>query len=348
MPTVAITGASGALGRRIVSRLADSASWSVVAIDRSPFPTGVAKPRHFTAHRVDLSSAPLDRLTAGADVIVHLATGGAGTGESVSNDLRLLDRTLDAAGSNGIEHVVLLSSATTYGAWANNPVPLTETAPLRPNPDFVYAQQKVAAEQVATEWRASSDSRRLAILRSATTLGHPEARAWLARSVRPTLFERLTTTLPPSQFVHVDDLADAVVHVLNEHLDGVYNVSSIDWLSSEEAHDLFGPPFTIAVPDWAAGVIGRWVERFGERRPPGAASYARAPFVVAADRLVETGWMPKSSSAEAYVAAKRPSPLSGLYARRRQELNLAAVSVGVAGASSTVLGVLRWWRRRVR
>src|SRR4051794_14153036 len=38
--------------------------------------------------------------------------------------------------------VVYVSSAMVYGAWPNNPVPLTEDAPMRPNPGFGYATAK--------------------------------------------------------------------------------------------------------------------------------------------------------------------------------------------------------------
>lgn len=348
MPTVVITGASGALGRRIVSRLASTGGWTVVAVDHLPFPSGVAKPRHFTAHRVDLLSAPLDRLLVGADAVVHLATGGAGSGATNSSDLRLLERTLAAATSNTVAQVVLLSSAVVYGAWSDNPVPLVESAPLRPNPDFVYAQQKVAAESFARQWSEAAPGRILAVLRPATTLGHPEARAWLAQSVRPSMLDRITATLPATQFVHVDDLADAIVHVLDRRLDGAFNVASSDWLPSEAAHALFGPPFTVPVPDFAEGLLRRLTERLDSRRPAGAAAYARAPFVVAADRLIGTGWSPKSSSAEAFVAAKSPSRLGRVYARRRQEMNLLAVTAGSLSLTGSVLSLLRWWRRRVR
>ena len=60
---------------------------------------------------------------------------------------------LDAAGAVGAAHVVLMSSATAYGAWANNPVPLTEDAPLRPNPDLDFAVRAAERERLAADWK---------------------------------------------------------------------------------------------------------------------------------------------------------------------------------------------------
>ena len=42
-----------------------------------------------------------------------------------------------------LHHVVLVSSAMVYGAWANNPVPLTEDAALRPDVDFKIGRAHV-------------------------------------------------------------------------------------------------------------------------------------------------------------------------------------------------------------
>ena len=63
MRSVAITGVSGALGRRVVASLAERGGWSVVGIDRGPFPAAVAKPRHFTVHLLDLAT-PTPEATA--------------------------------------------------------------------------------------------------------------------------------------------------------------------------------------------------------------------------------------------------------------------------------------------
>ncbi|MFL6207123.1 MAG: NAD-dependent epimerase/dehydratase family protein, partial [Acidimicrobiales bacterium] len=136
---VVVTGGASALGRRVAALAAgDPAVGRVVALDRRlvapPIP-GVE------AHTVDLAAGDLKTLLEGATSVVHLAevSGPEAPEEEALGDGALARRVLDAASAVGAEHIVLLSSAIVYGAWANNPVPLTEDAPLRPNPGVVAA-----------------------------------------------------------------------------------------------------------------------------------------------------------------------------------------------------------------
>src|SRR5262245_7513433 len=71
-----------------------------------------------------------------ADVIVHVGSGDhdarARRRESVTTGVASM--LADAAGT-GVHHVVFVSSAMVYGAYPNNPIPLTEDAVLRPDVD---------------------------------------------------------------------------------------------------------------------------------------------------------------------------------------------------------------------
>ena len=108
--------------------------------DRSSFWTNAAREN---AAYEDLVTADLTDAFAAASSVIHLASvfGPAVEGPEVDDalDVVMARRVLAAADKAGIDRVVLLSSATVYGPWANNPVPLTEDAPLRPPPDLACA-----------------------------------------------------------------------------------------------------------------------------------------------------------------------------------------------------------------
>ena len=350
-PTVAITGISGALGRRVVAQLADRSDWRVLGLDPLPFPAGVPKPRYFTVHRVNVATTDLARLLGGACVLIHLATGEPDGPTSVDDEVRLIRRTLEAATVAGIDRVVVLSSAAVYGAWIDNPVPLTEEAPLRPHhPGFRYADQKRALEREVGVWLGEHPEAKAVVLRPAVMLGHPDARAWLAKTMRPPLAARLSHEIAHQQYIHIDDLAAAVIVAFEAVVDGrleaatnLVNVAADGWLTPEDAQELFGPstrfPTDGPVGQRLVALVRRLVD--GDR-PEGVEPYLAWPWVVANDRLRSLGWAPRSSNAEALVASQRPLPGSRFVARHRQEVTLAVFG----GAGATVSGLAIWFFRR--
>ena len=146
MSTVVLSGAADPLGHRVAAALGrlDGVE-RIIALDEH-----------------DLHCPDLKSRIEGADALVHLSGG--------VDDTHAL---LDAAGAVGVTHVVLMSSATAYGAWANNPVPLTEDAPLRPNPDLDFAVRAAERERLASglEARASRLDRRRSASRGSARRG---------------------------------------------------------------------------------------------------------------------------------------------------------------------------------
>ncbi|MFQ5558159.1 MAG: NAD-dependent epimerase/dehydratase family protein, partial [Acidimicrobiales bacterium] len=155
---VVVTGAAGAIGRRVTRRLV-AAGAGVLAIDKADL-SGL--PPSVDTKRVDLASADLASLFAGADVVVHLASAmPAGSAEPAEArlEMAIARRVLDAMTATDVAHHVMVSSAMVYGAWVGNPVPLTEECPVRPNPDFDWAVARARLERLACEWRGGRPGR---------------------------------------------------------------------------------------------------------------------------------------------------------------------------------------------
>jgi len=58
---------------------------------------------------------------------------------------------LKQACHGGVRTLVHISSAVVYGAWPDNPIPLPEDAPLRPNTGFAFAIAHAEAERLVAE-----------------------------------------------------------------------------------------------------------------------------------------------------------------------------------------------------
>lgn len=344
---VVVTGAASDLGRRVCAlAAADTEVTHVIAVDRRSLkrlPAGIER------HQVDLTTADLKPLFEGATTVVHLAQAdGPARGETIAEPTgegAMARRVLDAASAVGASHVVLLSSATAYGAWANNPVPLTEDAPLRPNPGVAMASEKAEAERAAADWRDDHPGATVAILRPTVTVA-AEGNGWLAQALARSTALPVTGDEPPAQFLDVADLATAVDLARRARLDGARNVAPDGWISGDTVRALAGGAPRIRLPErLAVRVAGmRW--RWGlAATPPELLPYTVHPWVVANDRLKADGWQPASTNEEAYVGAHRAGPWATLSPRRRQELALGAAGTALVGGVAAAVAVLR---RRAR
>jgi nucleoside-diphosphate-sugar epimerase len=327
--------------------VADPGVTCVVAIDRRPL-TGLAA--GVEGHLLDIASADLKPLFEGATAVVHLAQSDQSdqvdgeVGGSTAGDGRLAQRVLEAAAAVDARHVVLLSSAAAYGAWANNPLPLTEEAPLRPNPGVAFASEKAELERAAADWRDDHPGATVAVLRPTLTVA-PEGNSWLARVLGRSAIPVTDQVEPPAQYLEVDDLAAAVDLARRAGLDGPRNVAPDGWIDGETARALAAAP-RVRLPERLALRIAGWRFRWGMApTPPALLPYTVHPWVIANDRLRADGWAPGSSNEEAYVATHRPGPWAGITPARRQEIALGVTGVVLAGA---VVGVVALVRRRAR
>jgi nucleoside-diphosphate-sugar epimerase len=349
---------AGSLGQRVAARLAARPDVDrVVGIDVVPPDSSDPK---LDARIVDLAvpPGPDDDLAAAfehTDSIIHLAwrmpdPGGNGRADNPpagSTNRRALDRVLAAAAISRPEALVHLSSATVYGAWPDNQIPLTEDSPLRPNPEFAYAVGKAEAERALVEWAEEHPETSVAVLRPAVTVGSAEP-----------LYEALGATRAPGggdgrrpvQYLHVDDLADAVILAWAGRLSGVYNVAPDTGVREDAARALAGGVAKVTLPLRLANAVAAWTWQLWRRGVPvEARAYAIHPWVVAPDRLKAAGWTPHYTSEEALVATDQRVHWDDLPPGRRQNYNLLLVIGATTGlTAAAVAAVATWWARRRR
>jgi nucleoside-diphosphate-sugar epimerase len=326
---VYVRGDTGGLGRRVTERLRSIDGVEVVlAGDRMRSPGSAGS----CAVLVDVAMADHDVLGL--------------QGESVTVGAAELLADADALGA---DRIVVVSSAMVYGAIANNPIPLTEDAVLRPDPNFVYARQLASAEALVEDWRTSAPGRRVAVLRPAIPIA-ADGTSSLARAITAGLGQRFGESDPEAQFVHHDDVASAVALAVERRLDGVYNVAPDGSIPGDSVRALTGRRLRVPMPDRLADVVGslRWRFQRGPI-PPGLRSYTRHPWIVANDKLRAEGWVPTVTNEQAYVEGTEAKWWTMVTPRRRQEIALGAMVV-LAAAAVVTGGVMarRWWRRRGR
>ncbi|MEK7422486.1 MAG: NAD-dependent epimerase/dehydratase family protein [Actinomycetota bacterium] len=308
-----VSDAESALGTRVLAQLGADASLEASTVDR-------------------------------CDVAIYI--GGA------DPDARARRRESIAVGANAVfeqlqcaRHLVVVSSAVVYGAWENNPVPLTEEAVLRPDNEFAYARQLAAVEQMADEWRRAKAERTVAVLRPVVSLA-ANGTSGLSRALAAGMGQRFAVDDPPTQFVHLDDVASAVTLAAERELDGVFNVAPDGSIPAVTVRALSGAAPRLQFPDRVAEVLASLSWRFQRGPiPPGMRSYTRSPWLVANDKLTAHGWRATVTNEQAYVEGTEAKWWTMVTPKRRQELALGAMAVGGAAVLVSVARFIRSVRR---
>lgn len=280
-------------------------------------------------------AAELKLAFEGMDAAVHLG------------DATAIGATLAAASSAAVRTLVYRSSATVFGAWPDNRVPLTEDVPLRPNPGFSFAIEHAEAERMVAEWREDHPDVTVAVLRPAPVVA-PGHESWESSTLGRPSSVRRGESLPPAQFLHVDDAADAFAHAVVTRIDGTFNLAPDGFISGETARALATAGLTVPLPERLARFAERWAWRIGAGGAPAAAvPFLEQPWVVANDKLKATGWEPRHTNEEALVAAREGSWWRELSPKRRQEVALSVAGVLALGVAGAVAVGFRRAARRV-
>ncbi len=247
-----------------------------------------------------------------------------------------------------LTHIVLVSSAMVYGAWVNNPIPITEDAVLRPDGEFAYARQLGAVEQMVDDWRRAIPGRSVTVLRPVISMAE-DGTSGLASALAAGMGQRMGEADPPAQFLHLDDLASAVLLAVERRLDGVYNVAPDGWIQGERVRALAGAVPRLKLPDRVSEVVTnlRWRFQRGPI-PPGLRSYTRSPWLVANDRLKAEGWQATVTNEQAYVEGTEGKWWTMVSPKRRQEIALGGLGGLIAITSLLVFRGVRRARARLR
>ena len=291
---------------------------------------------------------------AGVDALVLFPLIDAGDRNEEGRRARVVDGTRRSlAATAGAGTVVLWSSGVVYGAHPDNPVPLTETQPPRPNPDFPAAGVLAESEQIAlaaggpgglneseriTLEGASSNGASgpsVVVLRGAGVWA-PGWGTFLSRTLMGPAMVGVRGYDPPLQCLAPADAASALVLAVSGRLSGIYNVAPDDWVGAREAAKAAGRrrlelPRRVALSTaerlWRAGMSAA---------AAGELNYQMHPWVLDNTRLREAGWAPTRSSAQAFAEAGGQVPegmlVGGVQVRRGDVYRGAAAGLALAAA----------------
>src|SRR4051794_18087941 len=223
-----VTGGSGYIGSRLVERLIQREDTEKIVICDVRPPKFRPKTEFQQLDVRDRERAKEILEREKPDVLVHLAfiLNPMRDEETMYDiDVNGTRNVLEAASSAGIGQVLVTSSSTAYGAFPDNPVPLTEEDPVRGVAAFEYARDKTESDRLCQLWALEHPDRVMTIVRPCIVFGpnvdNYLVRIWTDAPFQPD-FGNLDT---PMQFVHEDDVVEAITRLLIGRHGGAFNVA---------------------------------------------------------------------------------------------------------------------------
>lgn len=305
--TVLVTGAGGALARRVMARLMDH--HQVIAVD---FRARVQTDAHIPSYQVDLRKRRFEDVFRDhpIDSVIHLGrilTNEYSRGRRYNDNVLGTRKLFELADKYNVGKVVVHSTHFVYGADAYNPSPMPEDAPLKASELTMDLVDAVELENLAQVWLWKAPKLNITVLRPCNIVG-PGVRNSMSRLLSRRIAPALLGFSPLMQFLHVEDMADAVVAAFERRGRGIYNVAPDDWvayvdfLRACDCRVLPLPSLPPALPRRIAEQA-RW-----RSFPPYLINFFKYPVILDGARFSDTfGWQPQYSLTDigAYYRTKK-------------------------------------------
>ncbi len=307
--TVAVTGAAGSLGQRVLPRLLASPGIArVLSLDLSA--PALSDPK-LDALELDLTHPAASQALAAAlaerkvQVVLHLAFFSSSLRDpAYAHELEAIGTSHLLAGcaAGGVKSVVMSSTTMVYGASQANPNFLAEDRPLPQRAQSRYVADKIEAERQVQHFRRSHAGLRSTVLRLAPVVG-PNTENIFTRFLRRPLAPMVLGYDPLIQCLHEDDAAEAMLCAVLARQSGDFNVAGRGVLPLSQVIALAGSrPVKIPLPFGSAAL--KALGALGVAAvPPSMLDYLRFLWVAdgsAAWRAL--GFKPRYSSREAVLA----------------------------------------------
>jgi UDP-glucose 4-epimerase len=287
-----ITGIAGGQGRLIARRVADT--FQIAGVDRAPWD---GAPPGLNMHVVDLRKRKFEDVfrTERPDALVHLAfVRHFHAAPEVRHEVNVLGtrRLLEYAVAHGVKRIVVLSSAYVYGALPDNPYYVNEEFPLNVSRTYPEVRDLAEVDTLVSAFLWRHPEITTTILRPVNTLGYYVHSA-IGRYLRQTWVPTILGFNPMMQFIHEEDVAEAVAVALQTGAHGVFNVAGPGAVPLKVAIRETGGT-AVPIPEAVArAVFGRLFRLGLFHTPPGAMDFLKYPCTIDGRAFVAaTGFAP--------------------------------------------------------
>jgi len=286
MEKVLVTGISGGQGRLLTRRLLEN--YEVCGVDRTPWES---HPRGVEIHVVDLRKKKFEDVirTEMPTAIVHMGfVRHFRAGQDLRHDVNVrgTKQLLDHCVNHGVQKLVVLSSSYVYGAFPENPYYMDEDSPLSASRSYPEIRDLVEVDTLASAFLWRYPHIRTCVLRPVNVLGY-----YVHSMIGQYLGEKRVPTVmgfdPMLQFIHEEDLSEAIALALEHNLQGVFNVTGPGEVPLHTAIEETGGS-AIPIPETVMRPLFDRLFRWGLiPYPAGAIDFLKYPITLSGSRFID-------------------------------------------------------------
>lgn len=264
---VLVTGVSRDLGHRFARALAtDPDVDRVIGIDIVP-PRGDIGSVSFV--RADIRNPVIAKIIAKEDVdtVVHMsviATPGPNGGRTSMKEMNVIGTMQLLAACQkapGLQHLVVKSTTTVYGASSRDPAMFTENMSPKRLPKSGYSQDAFEVEGYVRGFARRRPDVRVTTLRAANVIG-PGVISPITQYFQLPVCPTVMGYDARLQFLHDSDLLRALQHAVRTDVPGTFNVAGDGVIMLSQALRRLGRT-RAPMPGWAVGGLGHVLKRAG-------------------------------------------------------------------------------------
>jgi UDP-glucose 4-epimerase len=234
---VLITGAGGALAQQVVSRLKGKHNIVVVDVRHRP-----SIGSDIPSYKMDFDKRAFEDIFKKHNIksVIHL--GRIGPQQSTlanryNANVLGTQKLLDFCVKYKVTNTLILSTYHVYGAHAYNPALIEEDAPLKAAGITMNLVDSVELENLCNIYLWKNPELNITILRPCNIAG-PGINNTMSQLLIGKNAPWLVGFSPMMQFIHIEDMSDAIVSAFEKNIAGIYNVAPSDCVSYSKALEL--------------------------------------------------------------------------------------------------------------
>ncbi len=302
MTTLAITGVNSYFAKTVLPKLdSDPDIEKIVGIDIAPWTSEFKKVTFF---QEDVRSKELPNLLKNVDTVLHLAFIVDEIHDKKKTHAINIEgskNVFNACAMNNVKKIIYTSSIAAYGAHPDNPIGITENYPLIENRDSYYSSDKVAVEEFLARFSEDHSDIILTIFRPPVIVG-PNLNNFFVDGFKRKSTMSMKGRNPQIQFLHEDDLGEALYLAVKNDIPGIFNIAADDAITMRRLYELAGSKVIELPPGLLKFIVNVLFALRLQKMSQGWISLTEYSIVVSNEKFKKaTGWQPKYTTEEAFL-----------------------------------------------